>query len=124
MILNSITPPCHRARRPIVEATVDGKPAILVTVKDGSQAVIDPESFAKLWYEGWSMTWRILRGGHGHEYITAKKRGHGAYGSVAVGRAIMNPARDHAVRYHGGTYDLRRESLEVVPKEQLTMQAR
>ena len=124
MILNNITLPCRRAGRPIVEAMVDGKSAILVTVKDGSQAVMDPESFAKLWSEGWSMNWRILRGSHGHEYVTAKKRGSGAYGSVAVGRAIMNPAKDYAVRYHGGTFDLRRESLEVVPKEQLTMQAR
>lgn len=127
MILNSTPLPSRaamKAMRPIAEAIIDGKPAVLVTVKDGRQAVVDLDSFLKLWSEGWSMNWRIQRGANGHEFVVTKKRGQGAYGSVAVGRAIMNPGKDYAVRYHGGTFDLRKESLGVVPKEHLAMRAR
>lgn len=115
--------PFIRSKRPIVETTIDGKPAVLVTVVDGSQAVLDPDSLLQLYADGLSLNWYVTQGANGHEYVAARKLGT-RNTKVRIGRAIMSPPEGYAVKYHGGTFDLRKESLEVVPKEHLTAHAR
>lgn len=125
MILNTMPLPSRvamKAKRPIVEAVIDGKPVVLVTASDGSQVVIDTDSFTNLWTEGYSVNWSVMACATGHAYVTTKRRG--STTTVPVGRAIMKPSSDYAVRYLGGTFDLRKDSLEVVPKEALAVHAR
>ncbi len=97
------------SKRPVLMSADDGFG--LVTLKCGSQAVVDREDLERLMAERFPFNWFALTDGQGNRYVGVR---HPRLGNVVtVAREIMQAARGEVISYRTpDRLDLRKSNLE------------